>query len=337
MPPKSVKHLEHNVYFITSTEFDSSKDKRGRLQMHQAFSSLAECNQFCEAKVDEFTMRYGIESPDITEAHYTDDGRFRIEIPSLNREMRVIVETTIMPLFGGVIEHNKPVAGKTPTKVRQSNNAKLQKGKAKVGKVQSSDEEEEDYLSSDEMKDEPHSPDATTTKPHKPTKVKASRLDTTVSPPEIPDVQHSASGTEDSVVTDADLLAAPSGNPDALTPCSYFVIGHHEHWSGEQIEVIIRRFGGIVLPKLPMYATDINFWVVLGKGCPPPLLRRIRQKEFNNVAPQKLLNQIRYGGRMEGDIRGFIKSGIISSEEVVRLCKQVPGKGEDETDDYEEL
>lgn len=327
MPPKLAAQKEHNVYLTTSVTFDNKKDDFGRLQVYQAFASLDEANEFCEAKADELAVVLGVECPDPTLENYGRDGAFRMELPLEHRNRDMIVETVIMPLMGGTISHNKTVSRKTAAKPTKAIKTKPQKRRTNVKKGQSSDEEEEDYVSSNEMKDEPPSPKTKPTKPRKAIKAEDSDLDSTAARSENLDVVHRDSVVDSSAVTAADIAAAPSGSPDCLQYGSYFVVGHHEHWSEEQIKVIIKTFGGTLRDKMPVYNTDNTFSVVLGYKAPGVALRRIRQKEFQTYPPKVILARI---GGPEGPTK-------ITKEEVAKLCKQAPSKPKEETDSEEEL
>jgi len=311
MPPKAVLQKEHNVYLTTSVTFDNKKDDVGRLQVYQAFSSLDEANEFCEAKADELAIMLGVEAPDPTLENYSKDGTFKMELPLQHRNRDIVVETLIMPLMGGTISHNKSVSRKSAARSTKPAKAKPQHRGTKGKKTQSSDEEEEeDNGSSDEAKDDTLSPKPTVSKPRKTIKAEAEDKD--------PD--------ESAVVTEADIAAAPSGAPNCLQYGSYFVVGDHEYWSGEQIKVIISRFGGTLVKKTPLYNTDRNFCVVLGSKAPSWILRRVRQKEFQTYTPQQIIMRIRIYGRTADPSN-------ITSEEVAKLCKQVSAKDEEDTDE----
>jgi hypothetical protein len=157
MPPKSKAptHIEHNVYLTSSVTFDNDKDDFGRLQIYQAFTSLDEANEFCEAKVDELALKLDIEAPTPTLDSINNDGTFRMELPLKNRNRDVVVETLIMPLMGGIIMHDKPVSRKTPK------SKKTIKSKAKAKNSQASDEEEEKPDQDIDMDDGPVSPKTT--------------------------------------------------------------------------------------------------------------------------------------------------------------------------------
>ncbi|KAG9984407.1 hypothetical protein KCU98_g5435, partial [Aureobasidium melanogenum] len=286
MPAKAPTHVEHNFYLTSSVTFDNKKDDFGRLQVYQAFSSLDEANDFCAAKADELALNLDIEAPEPTLKHYTNDGAFRMELPLENRNRDVIVETLIMPLMGGVIKHDKPVSRKTP-KSKQAT-------KSKANKSQASDDDDDHDVDMD-----------TDTKPTKATtrkKSKTSKLDIEV--------------------TEADIAAAPTGSRDVLkTSESYTIFGHHKYWSEEQVRVIVRMFGGRVNKSLPIYHQP-DHTLVLGSDVPSRLLGRIKQKEFKPITPDEMLAYI---SRMS-NLADPTGASRITSEEVAKACKKVPGK-----------
>ncbi|KAG9952629.1 hypothetical protein KCU85_g1819, partial [Aureobasidium melanogenum] len=288
MPPKAPTHVEHNVYLTSSVTFDNKKDDFGRLQVYQAFSSLDEANDFCAAKADELAQSLDIEAPEPTLKHYTNDGAFKMELPLENRNRDVIVETLIMPLMGGVIKHDKPVSRNT-TKSKQTN-------KSKSKKSQVSDDEDDQDQDVD-MDTDTKPPKATTRRD-----AKASKLDTEV--------------------TQADIDAAPTGTRDVLKNNeSYTIFGHHKYWSEEQVRVIVRMFGGRVNKSLPVYHQP-DHTLVLGSEVPSRLLGRIKQKEFKPITPD---NMLAYITRMS-NLADSTGASRITSEEVAKACKKVPGK-----------
>lgn len=285
MPPKAPTHIEHNVFVTSSVTFDNKKDDFGRLQIYQVFSSLDEANDFCAAKADELALSLDIEAPTPTLKNYTNEGAFRMELPLENRSRDVTVETLIMPLMGGVIKHDKPVSRKTPKSKHATN--------SKANKSQGSDEEGDQDVDMDL--------DTKTTKATTRKKSKGSKLDTEV--------------------TEADIVAAPTGARNCLNHGSYTVFGHHTYWSEEQFRVIIRAFGGRVNKSLPVYHQP-DHTLVLGSDVPSRLLGRIKQKEFKPVTPDYLLGYI---ARMS-NLVDPTSVARITSEEVAKLCKMVPGK-----------
>jgi len=310
MPPKSKAaptHTEHNVYITSSVTFDNGKDDFGRLQIYQAFSSLDEANEFCEAKADELAMHLGVEAPSPTLDNYSKDGTFRMELPLENRKRDVTVETLIMPLMGGIIMHDKPVSRKTPKSTKNSKQ-KLAKSKAKMSQV--SDEERE--LDQDvDMNSDPVSPKTTTASRKKSKDSKADK----------------EAGKRDSVVdpkavTEADIAAAPTGTAECLKFFSSITIfGHHSHWSEEQLKVIARTFGARVNKTLPVY-NDWNHQLVIGADVPSNILRRVKQKEFKHITPDELFARIRVVPLPPG----APPAPVFTKEEIAKLCKKVPGK-----------
>ncbi|KAK6001964.1 hypothetical protein QM012_002454 [Aureobasidium pullulans] len=126
----------------------------------------------------------------------------------------------------------------------------------------------------------------------------------------------------DTGVTEADIAAAPSGARDCLRGSPYTVFGHHTYWSEQQFKVIVRTFGGIVNKTLPVYNNNPDHTLVLGSDVPSRLLGRIKQKEFKPVTPDYLLATItRISNLVDPS-----SSTRITSEEVAKLCKKVPGK-----------
>lgn len=314
MPPKSraaPTHTEHNVYITSSVTFDNGKDDFGRLQIYQAFSSLDEANDFCEAKADELAVNLGIEAPSPTLDNFNKDGTFRMELPLENRKRDVTVETLIMPLMGGIIMHDKPVSRKTPKSTKTSK-TKLAKSKAKKSQV--SDEEEESDQDVD-MDSDPVSPKTT----------KASRKNSNDSK------QDKDAGKRDSVVdpkavTEADIAAAPTGTADCLKFFSSLtILGHHSYWSEAQLKVIARTFGARVNKTLPVYK-DFSHQLVLGADVPSNILRRVKQKEFDHVTPDYLLARIRVVPPPPTLPPDHPAARVFTKEEIAKLCKKVPGK-----------
>jgi hypothetical protein len=309
MPPKSKAptHIEHNVYLTSSVTFDNDKDDFGRLQIYQAFTSLDEANEFCEAKVDELALKLDIEAPTPTLDNINNDGTFRMELPLENRNRDVIVETLIMPLMGGIIMHDKPVSRKTPK------SKKTIKSKAKAKNSQASDEEEEKPDQDIDMDDGPVSPK--TTKANSRKNSKGSKQDV--------DAVKRDSAVDPSAVTEADIAAAPAGSADCLKYWSSItVFGHHEHWSEAQLKVIGKTFGVKVNKTLPVYNNVPMHQLVLGTDVPSNVLRRIKTKEFKPITPNEFLARIRSVPVLPDQpaVHQFTK------EEVAKLCKKVPGK-----------
>lgn len=314
MPPKSraaPTHTEHNVYITSSVTFDNGKDDFGRLQIYQAFSSLDEANEFCEAKADELAMNLGIEAPSPTIDNYNKDGTFRMELPLENRKRDVTVETLIMPLMGGIIMHDKPVSRKTPKSTKTS---KTKLAKSKARKSQVSDEEEESDQDVD-MDSDPVSPKMTT----------ASRKNSKDSKQD-KDAGKCDSVVDPKAVTEADIAAAPTGTIDCLKFFSSMTIfGHHSYWSEAQLKVIARTFGARVTKTLPVY-NDYNHQLVLGTDVPSNILRRAKQKEFKHITPDAFLAYIRVAPHAPDLPPGLPALRVFTKEEIAKLCKKVPGK-----------
>lgn len=289
MPPKAPTHIEHNVYLTSSVTFDNKRDDFGRLQVYQAFSSLDEANDFCAAKADELALSLDIEAPEPKLEHYTNEGAFRMELPLENRNRDVVVETLIMPLMGGVIKHDKPVSRKTP-KSKQAT-------KSKLNKSQGSDDDEDMDVDMDINVDAKITKATTTTRK----KSKSSKLDTEV--------------------TAADIVAAPTGARNCLNQGTYTVFGHHTYWSEEQLRVIVKAFGGRVNKSLPVYHQP-DHTLVLGSDVPSRSLGRIKQKEFKPVTPDYLFRDVAHLSNLVDPT----SVARITSEEVAKLCKLVPGK-----------
>ncbi|KAI5205903.1 hypothetical protein AUEXF2481DRAFT_3197 [Aureobasidium subglaciale EXF-2481] len=322
MPPKKLEAREHNVFLTTSVTFDNKKDDFGRLQVYQAFSSLDEANEFCAAKADELALSLDIVAPEPTLKHYTNDGTFRMELPLEHRNRDVIVETIIMPLMGGIILHNKSMSRKTKS-VTKSSKALPKPKRQKARPAPSSDEstEEEDDDQDVDMDSAPASPKSM--KAMKRASIKLENQDSTTDHPDAVNLEHRDSVIQPIIdpteVTEADVAAAPSGRPDCLRMSSYFITGTHPHWSYEQLEIIIRIFGGEVKKKLPTYNLDAMFTVVLGAKVPAAALRRIKTKEFSTITPQEVITRIRYSDTPTDPTR-------IASEKVAKLCKMVAAK-----------
>jgi hypothetical protein len=309
MPPKSKAptHIEHNVYLTSSVTFDNDKDDFGRLQIYQAFTSLDEANEFCEAKADELALKLDIEAPTPTLDNYNNDGTFRMELPLENRNRDVIVETLIMPLMGGIIMHDKPVSRKTPK------SKKAIKSKSKAKKSQVSDEEEKEPDQDVDMDSDPVSPKNTKANSRK--NSKGSKQDA--------DAIKRDSVVDPSAVTEADIAAAPAGAVDCLKYYSAITIfGHHEYWSEAQLKVIAKTFGAKVNKTLPVYNNVPMHLLVLGTDVPSNVLRRIKQKEFKPITPNQFLAGIRPVPVLPD--RPAVPQ--FTKEEVAKLCKKVPGK-----------
>ncbi|CAD0108242.1 unnamed protein product [Aureobasidium uvarum] len=303
---KAPTHTEHNVYLTTSVTFDNKADDFGRLQVYQAFTSLDEANEFCVAKADELALALDIEAPEPKLSHYTNDGAFRMELPLKKRNRDVVVETLIMPLMGGIIMHDKPVSRKTPksTKASRSNSTK-----SKAKKSQVPGEEDEDNDHDVDMDSDPVSPKTTKTTTRKNSKASSTAIA----------AEQRDSVVDPNIVTEDDIAAAPSGKSGCLNYGSYTIIGHHKYWSEAQFKVIVKTFGGKVNKTLPVYNNDPTHTLVLGSDAPSRLLGRIAQKEFKPVTPDSVIAQIGY-------MSGPDAVGRITSEEVAKLCKKVPGK-----------
>jgi hypothetical protein len=272
MPPKEATHKEHNIYLITSVTFDNKHDDFGRLQVYQAFSSLDEANEFCQAKADELACHFGVECPDFSLKHYTKEGTFKIDLPLADRARDVTVETTIIPLMGGVVVHNKPVSRKPakPAKILP------QKKKPKI------EQQEDDHVEADSSKP---SSDSTT-------------------------------------VTAADILAAPSGTSTCLSYHTFYVHGTFDHWSAEQVELMLELFGADVVKELPVAGTkqQNNFSVVLGSNATAAVLSKIKQNDFSTYKLKNLVRMIEVYKDMPD---------VISKEDVAKHCKQAKGKSID--------
>jgi hypothetical protein len=310
MPPKSKAptHTEHNVYLTSSVTFDNDKDDFGRLQIYQAFSSLDEANEFCEAKADELALTLDIEAPTPTLDNYSKDGTFRMELPLENRNRDVVVETLIMPLMGGIIMHDKPVSRRTP-KSKTAN-----KSKSKAKKSQASDQEESDH--DPDMDSEPVSPK---------TKKATSRKNSKTSKQDL-DAAKRDSVVDPNAITEADIAAAPTGAADSLKYYSSITIfGHHEHWSEAQLKVIAKTFGAKVNKTLPVYNNQDGHLLVLGTDVPSNVLRRIKQKEFKPITPDRFLASIRPMPILP--VRPDVPVvPQFTKDEVAKLCKKVRGK-----------
>lgn len=152
MPPKKgAKTIrEHNVYLLTTTSYEQN-DHIGRLTVHTAYSSLAEANEYAEAKIDEHCTKLKLPTPEtLPRIHYTSEGAFRMDVEwgSLGAKSKksevepkkfkskkakakskkgevekdesdaeedkggITVEVVILPLMGGTISHSK--GGPTP-------------------------------------------------------------------------------------------------------------------------------------------------------------------------------------------------------------------------------
>lgn len=140
----------------------------------------------------------------------------------------------------------------------------------------------------------------------------------------------------DTEVTEADIAAAPTGARNCLGGYPYTVFGHHTYWSEEQLRVIVRTFGGTVNKTLPVYNNNPDHKLILGSDVPLRLLGRIKQKEFKPITPDQFLAHLT---RMS-NLADPTSTSRITSEEVAKLCKMVPGKPivrtrEDSDDDSE--